>query len=467
MKVCILGAGPCGLTAGWELAKNGVAVTVVEKDSTVGGLCKTTGKNGYRFDLGGHRFISKDERLVNSVKLLMGSELLTRRRKSVIRFKNRQYDYPLNFRNVMGQSSAWMNFRFAVGYVASACGVSRSSAPEGSFEHWVDTRFGKPLNDFFFKPYSEKLWGVKTSEISGDWAAQRISLLNAKDALMKMMKPSGEKTRTYASHYLYPKKGIGAIFDSMAEDIKRMGGEIITSAQPTGFEADGKRISKVFLKNDNGDSYSLKADVFLSTIPLEELAYLLHWGGRKASPLPYRSLRFLNIMLNRQNFSPNTWMYVPEKEMIMTRIQEPKQRSPFNAPDGKTSVMLEIPCDEGDSIWNMPDEKLLGKALGDLQKLGFDIKDDVTGCFSTRALHAYPRYEMDYKKKVEKLRGMARLYDNLSSLGRQGLFRYIFMDTAMLMGRGWAENILGKNGEQRMDDIDSEKKLLETMSIIY
>ncbi len=466
MRVCILGTGPCGLTAGWELAKSGVAVTVLEKDSAVGGLCKTASKNGYRFDLGGHRFISKDARLVDNVKLLMGSELLTRKRKSVIRFKDRQYDYPLNFRSVIRQSSAWMNFRFATGYLSSACGISRSSAPEGSFEHWIDTRFGKPLNELFFKPYSEKLWGIKTSEISGDWAAQRISLLNAKDALMKMLKPAGEKTSGYALRYLYPKKGIGAIFDSMAEDIKKLGGEVITSTRPTGFEADGKRILKVHLKNDNGDSYDLKADAFLSTIPIEELGYLLHSGGRKASHLPYRSLRFLNIMLNRPALSPNTWMYVPEKEMVMTRIQEPKQRSPFSAPGGKTSVMLEIPCDEGDHVWNMTDEKLLERALADLLKLGFDIKKDVAGCFSTRARHAYPMYEMDYKEKVGKFRSITQKYDNLSSLGRQGLFRYIFMDTAMLMGRGWAESILGKNEGKRMDDMDSEKKLLETMSII-
>ncbi|GMT41847.1 MAG: amine oxidase [bacterium] len=464
MKVCILGAGPCGLTAAWMLARNSVSVTVIEKEAAVGGLCRTVGKNGCRFDLGGHRFISPNALLINEIRGLMGDELLTRRRKSVIRFKDRQYDYPVNLINVLRESSLRMNIKFAAGYMASAGGLYRSRAPENSFEYWIDRRFGSPLNNFFFKPYSEKLWGVKASELSSDWAPQRIALLNAKDAVLKAMRFSGNKPRTYASAYLYPKKGIGAIFDKMADDIRRLGGKIITSARLENFEAAGKRISKIFYKDRDGKDRYASAENFLSTIPLDENMKLL---GCNVNPLPFRSLRFLNIMLdNMETFSPNTWMYVPEPEMIMTRIQEPKQRSPFSAPSGKTSIILEIPCEQGDRTWNMPDEELLSRGLGDLRKLGFDIKRNVTRFFSTRAHHAYPRYELGYQKKVNRLRRKVLEYSNLSTLGRQGLFRYIFMDTAMLMGREWALKLTGKNGYERIDELDSGKTLLETMSVV-
>ncbi len=465
MKVIIFGAGPCGLTAAWELAKNGIAPTVIEKENTVGGLCKTYRRNGFQFDLGGHRFISKDNELIRDIQLLMGDELLTRNRKSVIRFHDREYDYPINFLNVIKESTPWMTLKFALGYLASSTGLVKSKAPAKSFERWVDIRFGKPLNDYFFSPYTEKLWGIPASQLSDEWAPQRISLLNAGNALLKALGLSKSSPRTYAVKYLYPKKGIGSIFETMAEDIERMGGKIITGVKPLMIEKNENRASKVFIGKENKMSGYLEADHYLSTIPLDDLTKLL--GEDTFFPLPSRSLRFLNIELNRENLSPNTWIYVPESNLMMTRIQEPKQRSPWSAPKGKTSVMLEIPCTKGDNVWSMEDEKLLHMALKDLKTLGFDLAGDVKGYFSTWAEKAYPRYDIDKLHKIEKMRETVKKFENLTSLGRQGLFRYIFMDTAMLMGRQWARKILkNKNIEEQIDEFDSQSTLLETESLV-
>ncbi|MEE8431889.1 MAG: UDP-galactopyranose mutase, partial [Candidatus Desulfatibia sp.] len=345
-------------------------------------------------------------------------------------------------------------------------GGSRMSgrAPEGSFERWVDDKFGRPLNDYFFKPYTEKLWGIPASRLSDDWAAQRISLLNVKDALLKSLPFAGKTPRTYAKTYYYPKGGIGAIFETMASDIKRLGGTILTGMEPVGLETEGNRVSRIIIgKNGKGHS-SIASDKLLSTIPLDSVANLVEPGI--SAQISFRSLRFLNIMLDSKEFSENTWMYVPEPEFIMSRIQEPKRRSPFSAPEGKTSVMLEIPCEYGDDVWSMSDDGLLETVLANLKALGFDIEREVKGCFSTRARHAYPRYEMGYLEKVKRLRKTVERFINLSTLGRQGLFRYIFMDTAMIMGREWATNILGKRGTERIDEICNSKELIETQSVV-
>lgn len=463
MEVAIFGAGPCGLTAAWELAKNGITPIVIEKENTVGGLCKTTRRDGYQFDLGGHRFISKDRDLVRDIRRLMGDALLTRTRKSVIRFCDGEYDYPINILNVIERSSPWRTLKFAAGYSAALAGLPLSRAPENSFERWVDTSFGKPLSNFFFKPYTEKLWGIPASSLSDDWAAQRISRLNTGRVLLEALGLSKAEPRSHALKYLYPTRGIGAIFETMVEEIERLGGKVLTGFQPIRFGTNGHRIDKVLVVNDNGDRETIEADRYLSTIPLDALMGLLGYGNTLS--LPFRSLRFLNIQLNRERLSPNTWMYVPESDLMMTRIQEPKHRSPFSVPKGKTSVMLEIPCSRGDVLWDMGDEALLRRAIKDLRKLGFDIEGEITGCFSTRAEHAYPCYKIGYLKTVEAIRHTIDRYENLTTLGREGLFRYIFMDTAMIMGRTWAQSILGQRGGDSIDELDSQPILLETRSV--
>ncbi len=464
MEAAIFGAGPCGLTAAWELVKRGVKVTVVEKDSTVGGLCKTVTGGGYQFDLGGHRFISKDRELVEDIKTLMGGRLLVRDRKSVILFKDRRFDYPINLPNVLSQSTLLMSFRFAGGYIRSCLGFTKSEAPEGSFEAWIDKRFGGPLNEYFFKPYTEKLWGIDMSRLSDDWAGQRISLLDAKDAVIKAFGFTKNKPRTYAAGYLYPKGGIGEIFELMADEIRRMGGQIILGFRPVRFKTSGSNVIRAEIENKNGERRVVKADEYLSTIPLDEAARLLGRGSN--APLPYRSLRFLNITLDGiENLSDNTWIYTPEADVMMTRIQEPKRRSPFSAPPGKTSVMLEIPCQRDDRVWSMPDDELLETALGHLRVLGFDLRGNVAGVFSTYAGHAYPRGEMGLQSSVRYLRGVAERFDNMKTAGRQGLFKYIFMDTAMLMGRQWAKNLVDGKRHERIDEIHNTPDVLETESV--
>lgn len=450
LKAVILGAGPCGLTAAWDLAEAGADVTVIEKESAPGGLCVTNRRDGYQFDLGGHRFISPDRELVDDVKRLLGDRLIPRKRKSVIRFRDRVFDYPVNPANVLANATAGMSLRFAAGYAASALGLYRSAAPAGSFEAWVDGRFGRPLNEYFFKPYTEKLWGVPASALSDVWAGQRISVINAGAAALAAFLPRARRPRTYAVDYLYPLGGIGEIFETMAARIESLGGRIFYGARPAGIRTAGGRVEAVEAALPGGERGVFDADEFLSTIPLDQTARLL--GAGNGERLPFRSLRFLNIMLDGvEDVSDNTWMYTPDRDVVMTRIQEPKRRSPRSAPQGRTSVMLEIPCQYGDGVWTASDEAMAGRATLDLAALGIDLRRNVRGVFSTFARRAYPVQELGGEAKIEKLTRAVNACGNLRMAGRQGLFRYIFMDAAMLMGRRWARNLLN-GGEGPIDE---------------
>ena len=445
MRVVILGAGPCGLTAAWELAAGGMDVTVLEKEDSPGGLCRTFRRNGYQFDMGGHRFISRDRELVESVKGLLGERLLTRERRSAILFPGQRFEYPLDAADILKNGSTIENLSFAFGYLLSAAGASRSGAPEGSFRRWTEERFGKPLYDKFFGPYTQKLWGVAPERLSSEWASSRISVLSALDAVVKAVRTTGGTPRTYAKEYLYPLEGIGAIFEAMAGKVEEHGGRVMTGCGAAGLRREGNRLTSVMAIGRDGESLEVEGDMFLSTIPLGLMAGML--GADAAPPLRHRGLRFLNIMLDgMEDLSPYTWQYTPSADVLMTRLQEPKRRSPLSSPPGKTSAMLEIPCDPDDENWLAPDEVLLEKALPGMERLGYEIKNHVAGLFSTRAEHAYPLLTVGVEgPRAESLKVVGG-YCNLSTLGRQGRHRYIFMDEAMVMGRDWARKALANPG---------------------
>lgn len=470
-KILVLGGGPCGLSAAWELSRYGHDVTVVEKESKAGGLCITNEYKGYRFDLGGHRFISKNKELVENVCKMMGDELLTSNRKSVILLQGKTFDYPLSAKDIFLKMDLWTNLKAFTSYVIAAISRVVFRKKDVSFEDWIVNRFGRALYNLFFGPYTEKLWGISPKRISTDWASQRISLLNLKDVLFRLFKLKRGTPRTYAKGYYYPKKGIGQMFDIMSEEISRMGGKIILNATVSRIKAGNGGVEGVcYLQR--GVAKSIECDAVISTIPLPDLIkafpeYLTANIIGHTAPLTFRSVRFLNILVDLPDISDNTWMYVSEGKYIMTRIQEPKRRSPFSAPEGKTSVMLEIPCNENDEIWNCPKEQLLKRCLGDLKELGIDIQDKVIDCFTTSVTHGYPVYSLDYAAHRQKLFDFLDQYENLITCGRQGTFRYIFMDTAMEMGITAAQNLMLDNLWKKADVqlMRSEKELIEVTSV--
>lgn len=469
-RVVILGAGPCGLAATWELMNRSCEVTVIEKENQVGGLGRTFEYKGYRFDVGGHRFITGSNALLQRVCDLMGDELITSARRSVILLSGRQISYPLSASDILKKLPPWICGRILFDYTVQALRTQFAPKPDISFEDWAIHRFGRTAYDLFFGPYTKKLWGIPPEEISADWAPQRISLLNLWDVVSRMLGLRTGTPRTYAIQYLYPKNGFGQIFKVIARESEKTGTKIHLNSAVTQIHRDKNRVVGVEFLAD-GEKKNLECDALISSIPLPDLVKVFDppmpsQMVPSVEALRFRSLRCLNVLLNRPSFSPNTWMYVAESRFLINRIQEPKKRSPLNAPEDKTSLMLEMTCNHGDPIWMAPDQEIYERAIYDLKTLGFNIEGDVIDYFSTRADHAYPIYTLDYQDHRRRLIDALRPMDNLITCGRQGLFRYVFSDTAMEMGIHAARSLLGTASKDTLYDMKSEKDLIEAKSII-
>lgn len=465
-KVAVLGAGPSGLMAAWELQKAGFSVTVLEADERVGGLAAThvfEGKGGtYRFDFGGHRFITHNPELLAFIEELMEDDLLHSIRSSVIRYRDRTYDYPLALGNIL-KNAPWSlltgvakDLLFVLPFTKAV--DDRESA---SFADWIESRFGSTLYRHFFEGYTGKLWGIDPKDLSADWAAQRISLIDLKEVARRLLPRSANTPRTYARSYRYPKYGFGAIFDRLKDRLEANGATVLLNAPVTGVKTEKGQIKSVSFQQQ-GQVMELDTDYVVSTLPMPLMMSFLG----EQSELKFRALRFLNMPMDMENISTNTWQYLSDPDILATRLQEPRRRSPFMAPDGKTSMMLEIPCWKGDEIWSMDDHRLFERAKQDMNRLGVNMNKATGECFSSYAEFAYPLMNKGYQSERNKNAQCLNQYDNLVMCGRQGTFRYIFTDTAMEMGQLAARSLIDQQDyRKRIFEFRNEKTVIETQSV--
>ncbi|MBI2896870.1 MAG: FAD-dependent oxidoreductase [Deltaproteobacteria bacterium] len=470
--IVVLGGGPCGLSAAWELADLGLPVRVIEKEWAPGGLCATVEQEGWRFDLGGHRFITSNEKLQHRVLTLMGDIFVEAERRSVVLAGGRRFRYPLEARDLAKNLGLFEGARAIAGWGSEVLRRPFARRDDRTFEGWVTARFGRPLYDRFFGPYTQKLWGMPPSEISGDWAAQRISLINLGDVALRLAGLRRSEVRTYARRYLYPRLGMGQMFARLATSLEDRDVGIDLGSEVTGLERmrDG-RIGAVRFRCGSFEC-EVPCSAVISTIPLGTLVRHLRPEGDAeldvhARRLRFRALRFLNIRLDLPEVSENTWTYVSDRDVPVSRIQEPRNRSPEMAPAGRTSLMLEIPCEKGDRTWSADDAELLSEMLGHLRGLGFDLDRHVLGAASTWVEHGYPIYHLGYREDCEALLTEVDRFENVWTAGRQGLFRYIFMDAAMEMGIEAARQAAtGRRGDRgRIYEHRREKQLLETQAL--
>jgi protoporphyrinogen oxidase len=465
----ILGGGPCGLAAAWHLAQAGARPIVLEREDLVGGLCATHERDGWRFDLGGHRFVSGDADLSGRVEALLGDELLEQERRSVVLHEGRRFRYPLEAHDLLRNLGVRENVAALASFVKARLARRLAPGDEATFEGWVTARFGRVLYDRFFGPYTEKLWGIHPSRISADWAAERISLLDLRDVALRLARLRQAPTRTYARRYLYPRLGMGQLYRAMAAEVVRRGGVVRTGVRVAGVRTDGVRAIAVDIESRHG-AESVAVGELLSTIALPDLVRMLRPAlprdlDHAARALRFRALTFVNLLLERADFSENTWMYVASGRLTTSRIQEPKRRSRSMAPEGRTSLMLEVPCDVGDATWGATTRELRERGLRELSALGFRV-DDVLDAFCVRVPHGYPVYHLGYDRDRQALLGQVAAFTNVRSAGRQGLFRYVFMDAAMRMGMEAAEQMLaGRRDAAAIDGIGRSTRVVETAAL--
>jgi protoporphyrinogen oxidase len=440
----ILGAGPSGLAAAYELLNGGFNAVVLEKTEKVGGIARTENFNGYYFDVGGHRFFTKIEEIRKTWQETLGDDLIRVNRKSRIHYKDRLINYPLNVMNALSNLGAIEGFLVLMSYFKAQilpCGE------EENFEQWVSNRFGHRLYETFFQTYTEKVWGIPCNQIGADWAAQRIKGLSLMTALSDALF-GGQRAKTLLREFHYPLKGSGMFWQRFCDRIVAKGGEVRLEAEAESLRHEGPYITGIGVVH-KGKIGTMPVDQVISTIPLQKLVAILEprAPGRiiEASlGLAYRSFVMVGLILSRARVFPDQWIYVHDKRVRVGRIQNFKNWSSAMVPDlQKTSLGMEYFCTEGDEIWCMSEDELTHMASEEIGKLGLAHEADVLDSFVVKQPKAYPVYDRSYDKHLGVIREYLEEFANIQTVGRNGMHRYSNMDLAMHSGMLAARNIMG------------------------
>lgn len=450
--VVILGGGPSGLSAGYMLSEAGSNVLIIERQTRVGGLARTIEYHGFRFDLGGHRFITDNKQLDALVREILGDDLLVVERSSKILLNGKFYDYPLSIRNALSRLGLGTSTRLVADYLWEQIRKHFIKSPIISLEDWVVRHFGRSLFNLFFKDYSEKVWGVPCDRIAKEWVAKRIKGLSLGVAIRgAFARAESRCQRTLANQFLYPRLGIGQICDNLQKRIDRSG-QVMTDASVIGINHENNRVESVTVKDDNGVLEYTGCE-FISSIPLPTLVQLLNPRPpaeilQAAASLRFRDLVVVTVMLDRERVTDQTWMYIPDRAVPFGRIHEPKNWSTHMAPDGKTHLVVEYYCFSGDDIWSATDTVLAQRTVSELSRMGFITPGEVHECITLRIPKAYPLFEVDYIQKQTCIVEYLDRFSNLELVGRGGQFEYYNTDHAMESGIAAAETILSRYPSQ-------------------
>jgi protoporphyrinogen oxidase len=439
-KIAIIGAGPAGLTAAYQLAKDGISVELFEASDAVGGMAKTIILWGQLVDLGPHRFFSSDPR-VNQLWLeIIGRDYSMVSRLTRIYYKKKFFDYPLKAINAF----------FGLGVIQSTiCVLSYLHAKifpskhDSTFEAWVINRFGRRLFTIFFKSYSEKLWGISCKDLDAEFAAQRIKKLSLYEAIKAaVFKPSGAKHKTLVDEFAYPHKGAGAVYDLMAKKIIDLGGQIHleTSVHSVRPSINGSAPSLIF-----GDGKELIFDHVISSMPITHLVDRI--GAPDSIREHAKALRFRNTVLVYLQIAstspfPDQWIYVHSAELQTGRITNFKNWVPTIVQNQKETILcLEYWCYDYDDIWKMDHEDLVALATKEIYQTTLIPQGTVIDGKVVRVPKCYPVYATGYRSNLSPLESYLSTLQGLSVIGRYGSFKYNNQDHSILMGMLAAENI--------------------------
>jgi len=435
----VLGAGPAGVTAGYELVRRGLRPIVFEADDLVGGIARTEVRDGYRFDLGGHRFYTKSPEVEAIWHEVLGPELLRRPRLSRIYWNGRFIEYPLRAGDVFRRIGPVEVARSGASYLAARLRPRREAE---TFEEWVTQRFGRRLFELFFRSYTEKVWGVPTSEIHAEWAAQRIRGLSLWSAARNAL-GLGPEVRSLIEEFDYPRLGPGQMWERMADLIEEDGGEVRLES----------RVTRVFLEDGavagvEADGEEFEGGGVISSLPLRTLVAI-------TDPLPpdevldaaaglrYRDFICVALIVEGADPFPDNWIYVHDPDVAVGRIQNFRAWSPDLVPErDRTCLGLEYFCFEGDELWSAPDDELIARARTELDRLGLASSSRFVRGHVVRVPKAYPIYDADFEARVATIRGWLDGVAGLQQVGRNGLHRYNNSDHSMLTAIRAVENLV-------------------------
>ena len=451
-ETVVVGGGPAGLTGAYELTRHGRSCVVLEADPRmVGGISRTDEYKGYRFDIGGHRFFSKSGEINALWREILCDEFITRSRLSRIYYDRKFFYYPLKPVDALWKLGLWRSARILLSYLKARLSPIR---PERTFEAWVVNRFGRELFEIFFKSYTEKLWGMPTSEISADWAAQRIKGLSLVGAVVNGLfggfrSRRGEVIKTLIDEFQYPRLGPGQMWEAVRDRIRAQGGAVHLDRKVVRIEHDGSAVTAFIAADSQGRMTRYLGSHFLSTMPVRDLIRAMDPPApaevvAAAEALRYRDFLTVVLIVDRPETFPDTWIYIHEPDVRVGRIQNFKNWSPELVPDtSKSSLGLEYFCFEGDELWSLSDAELLALGRREIDAIGLvSAADVIDGCV-VRMPKAYPVYDDEYQAHLAVIRRWLAGLGNLELSGRNGMHKYNNQDHSMMTALLAARNILG------------------------
>lgn len=481
----IAGAGPAGLTAAYELLKQTDILPIVcEKTGAIGGISQTVQFHGNRMDIGGHRFFSKSDRVMQWWQevmplqskpskddiLLQETEkefakvgpdpekedrvMLLRRRVSRIFFLRKFFDYPISMKKETFLNMGLMRMlRAGFGYLWACV----HKLPETSLENFYINRFGRPLYEMFFEDYTTKVWGVHPSKLGADWGSQRVKGLSILAVLKDMWRKNFGKQdnaqveTSLIEQFVYPKYGPGQLWELVAHDIQSKGGVVRLHTEVEQINVRQGRVASIIIRNEDGTTEELACDYFLSTMPIKDLVPALKGVevpddvARVAAALPYRDFITVGLLVNKMKIKnetklrtyaervPDTWIYIQERDVRIGRLQVFNNWSPYLVKDYENTMWigLEYFCTEGDELWNMSSEDFINMAKSELAKIDIIDEKDVLDACHVKIEKAYPAYYGSYYQ-LDGVKQFLNTIPNLFCLGRNGQHRYNNMDHSMM-----------------------------------
>ena len=469
----VMGAGPAGLCSAYVLSKAGAPVTVVESAPFVGGLARTikreTEFGEFKFDIGGHRWFTKNDELNALFQEVVDDELLWVNRISRIYFDGKFIDYPLKFKSALTSLNPITSVRAVVDYGVSMLRRKFTDQELVSMEDRYVDQYGQTLYGLFFKNYSEKLWGRPCDQLSGDWVKQRTKDMSLWTAIKDAIVPSKGAVVSLIDEFMYPRDGFGRFSERMADTVEASGNEVLLKHPVRKIVLDGNRVKGILVQTENGEEL-MEAENFISSIPMTVLCQITDPPAPQdvldaAQSLDFRDIITVNMMFKKKQVTTDTWLYVHDKNILFGRFHEPKNWSPAMVPgDDYTSLVVEYFCTKGDHIWNMSDEQLVNQTVKHLvEDLHFVKPEEVIGGFTLRATKAYPVYGMGYEEPLGKMKDYIRSIENLQYIGRGGSFRYNNTDHSIETGLLAAKNILGAKYD--LEDVNADQEYHEMKKV--
>jgi predicted dehydrogenase/protoporphyrinogen oxidase len=462
----ILGGGPAGLTAAYIIGRRGRPAAVFEADGTVGGIAKTIEFNGYRFDLGGHRFFTKLGPVQRLWEEMLTSDFLTRPRLSRIYYNGKYFAYPITAKDVVGRLGLFESTRCALSYLWASRHRKKDA---DTFEDWVTSRFGRRLYEAFFRSYTEKVWGIPGSEIRSLWAAQRIKNFSLGKAIMSILGLKREHVTTLIEEFRYPRLGPGQMWEAFAARAEEAGIGIHLNHRCASLKHSEGRVESVVVRQ-NGDVFEHQVDSVISSIALSDLVLGLDPPPppeveRAARALRYRDLVLVALMTTEDEPFPDNWIYLHDPETRAGRVQNYGAWSADMVKPGTTCLGVEYFCFQGDDIWEMTDEQAVELATQELARIGLIDPSKVIDGVKVLVPRAYPMYDAHFEEAVATIRAYLGTFRNLQTCGRNGLHRYNNQDHSMWTAMLAALNIVD-GAEHDVWSVNTEAEYLEEGELV-